>query len=132
MAMGLRDHSIRWFPVLGFLLGAGVTFAMCTYAMGYDYVFNIGGRPDFSWPAYVVPSASLGCLFAGMAAVGSMLVLNRLPRLNHPAFNIPGIGRASADRFFVVAHGPEEAFDPASAERVLATMPTMSVHRVPR
>ncbi len=131
-ALGLHSHSIRGFALGGFLLGAGGTFGICTYATVHDYVFNIGGRPDFSWQSFVVPSLSFGSLVAGMAVVGAMLVFNRLPRLNHPAFNIPGIVRASADRFFVAAHGLDEAFDPGTAEAILTALPALSVHKVPR
>ncbi len=115
VALGLAGHSIRTFAVIGFLFGAIGTFAMCTYATLYDYVFDIGGRPDFSWQSFVVPSLSFGCLCAGMAAVGAMLVGNRLPRLNHPAFNIPGILQASTDRFFVAVH-TTNGFDPKPIE----------------
>ena len=131
-ALGLHSHSIRGFALGGFVLGAGGTFAMCTYATVHDYVFNIGGRPDFSWQSFVVPSLSFGSLVAGMGVVGAMLVFNRLPRLNHPAFNIPGIARASADRFFVAAHGMGEEFDPKPAETILTALPALSVHQVPR
>ena len=131
-ALGLHSHSIRGFAIGGFLLGAAGTFGMCTYATVHDYVFNIGGRPDFSWQSFVVPSVSFGSLVAGMGVVGAMLVFNRLPRLNHPVFNIPGIARASADRFFVAAHGLEADFDPAPAEAILAASTALSVHQVPR
>ena len=131
-ALGLHSHSIRGFALGGFLLGALGTFAMCTYATVQDYVFNIGGRPDFSWQSFVVPSVSFGSLVAGMGVVGAMLVFNRLPRLNHPAFNIPGIARASSDRFFVAAHGQKAEFDPELAESIMTTLPALSVHQVPR
>jgi Ni/Fe-hydrogenase subunit HybB-like protein len=134
-ALGLRSHVLLALAWGGGLVGAALMFGMCSYATVYDYVFDIGGRPRFSWPAFIVPSVSFGCLCAGLATVGGLLVLNRMPRLNHPAFNIPGIGRGSWDRFFAVAHGRHgSAFDPRKTEqafRDLAAAP-LSVAEVPR
>ena len=132
-ALGLHGRMGGW-AAAGGVAGGVSMFGMCLYATGWDYVFNIGGRPRLSWPAFVVPSASFGCLCAGVAVVGAMMVLNRLPRLNHPAFNIPGICRASRDRFFAVAHGTDAAFDPAASERALAGLaqPPLATSRVPR
>ena len=132
--LGMRSSHAGWVWGAGTAGGAAM-FAMCVYATAYDYVFDIGGRPLVSWPAFLVPSASFGCLCAGVAAVATMLIQNRFPRLNHPAFNIPGIGRATQDRFFVVAHGDEGgAFEAGVAEAVFAGLdePALSVSRVPR
>ncbi len=80
---------------------------MCIYATAYDYVFDIGGRPRVSWPAFVVPSLSFALMTGALATYLAMLFLNRLPRLNHPAFNIPDFTRVTQDRYFLtVAEGP--------------------------
>jgi hypothetical protein len=130
-ALGL-NAGMGMFAVLGFAAGFAAMFGMCAYATTSDYVFNIGGRPLFSWPAFIVPSVSFGCLCAGLTVMGAMLVLNRLPRLSHPVFNIAGILRASEDRFFVVASGHGEAEEFAQAERVLTGLrpPALAVTRV--
>ncbi len=131
--LGMTSGHARWAWAAG-IGGGAAMFGMCLYATGYDYVFDIGGRPRFSWPAFLVPTASFACLCAGMAVVAAMLIQNRFPRLNHPAFNIPGIGRATQDRFFVVAHARTGEFDPEPAERLLAALdePAVMVTRVPR
>ena len=108
--------------------------ALCLYATGYDYVFNIGGRPRFSWPAFVVPSTSFAMLTGTLAVLLALLVFNRLPRLNHPAFNIPHFGRSTEDRFFIVVEARDAGFDPAivrAALEGLAIRP-LQVSEVPR
>jgi Ni/Fe-hydrogenase subunit HybB-like protein len=134
VALGLRAHSMRGFALGGGIAGAACMFAMCSYATVYDYVFDIGGRPRFSWPAFVVPTVSFGCLCAGLAVMAAMLGLNRLPRLNHPAFNIAGFGRASTDRFFAVAHTRAQRLEPEGAEAVLRKVSPapLTITRVPR
>jgi Ni/Fe-hydrogenase subunit HybB-like protein len=118
----------------GFLAGSAAMFAVCAHAADYAYTFNIGGRPVFSWPEYIVPALSCGLLCSGFGAFLCMLVTNRLPRLNHPAFNIPGVGRAASDRFFVVLSHPHATRDIEAAERIFRTLraPPAALHRVPR
>ena len=132
--LGVRGGSMRRYAVSGGALGGVLMMGMCLYATGYDYVFDIGGRPRFSWPAFVVPTVSFGVLMAASAVVLLLLILNRLPTLNHPSFNIPGFDRASQDRFFVAVEGRGQGFDPAEAERRLSGLATrpIAVHRVPR
>ncbi len=132
--LGLRGGSMRRYAVSGGALGGVLMMGMCLYATGYDYVFDIGGRPRFSWPAFVVPTASFAVLMAALAVLLLLLILNRLPTLNHPSFNIPGFDRASQDRYFVAVEGVGHGFDPAEAERRLGglTLAPIAVHRVPR
>ena len=133
-ALGVKGGSLRRYAVSGGVLGGLLMMGMCLYATAYDYVFDIGGRPRFSWPAFVVPTTSFALLLAAYAALLMMLILNRLPRLNHPSFNIPGFDRASRDRYFVAVEGSGDGFDPAEAERRLGglVMAPIAVHRVPR
>ncbi|MET7245672.1 quinol:electron acceptor oxidoreductase subunit ActD [Methylobacterium sp. EM32] len=120
---------------LGAALLGGIAFmAMCLYATGFDYVFDVGGRPRFSWQAFMVPSVSFGILCGGLTALLALLFQNRLPRLNHPAFAIPGFSRASEDRFFLALEAAGPRFDPARIEQALARLPDgrpLMVRRVP-
>jgi Ni/Fe-hydrogenase subunit HybB-like protein len=133
-ALGLSSHALRVVAVLGFVIGGGAMFGMCTYATAYDYVFDIGGRPRFSWPSFVVPSVSCGLLFAGLATFLAMISANRLPRLNHPAFNIPGFLGASRNRLFAVVAAHEDDIDPAVIEQAFADLDCkpLAGGRVPR
>ncbi|MGU3466080.1 quinol:electron acceptor oxidoreductase subunit ActD [Methylobacterium sp. C33D] len=135
--LGLEGRSILPYALAGALLGGFGFFAMCIYATAYDYVFLIGGRPRLSWPSYVVPSVSFAMMAGCVAIHLALLVLNRLPRLNHPAFNIPGFLRASEDRFFLSAEARGDRFDAARIERRLATLPAeagrpLEIRRIPR
>ena len=63
-----------------------------------------------------------------------MLLMSRLPRLNHPAFNTRNFTRVTADRFFVAVEAHDNSFDADAIEAVLAALPSRpnAVHRVPR
>jgi hypothetical protein len=130
-----RPAGILPLLALGTALAGGTAFMlMCLYASGIDYVFDVGGRPRFSWQAFMVPSVSFGTLCGGLATVLALLFQNRLPRLNHPAFAIPGFTRASEDRFFLALEAAGPRFDPERIERALARLPQgrpLMVRRVP-
>ena len=132
--LNFHGQPIYPFALLGGALGAAAMFGMCTYATMLSYRFNIGGRPLFSWPYYVVPSVSFAALVGALAVVAAMLAFSRLPRLNHPAFNIPNFTRVTDGRFFVAVESRSDDFDPAAVESAIATltMQPRNVHRVPR
>jgi hypothetical protein len=129
-----RLASIAPVAALGAIAGGLGFFALIIYATGYDYVFNIGGRPVFSWPYYIIPSFSFAMLAGTVLVTAAMLFLNRLPRLSHPAFTIPGFARASQDRFFLCVEARDGEFDAEAVERSLAELafPPLAVHRVPK
>ena len=134
-ALGLKPRAIPQMVAAGAVcVGFAAMMGMCVYATAYDYVFNIGGRPLVSWPAFVVPSVSFATLLAAAAVFLNMTFLNRLPLLNHPAFNIPGFERATQDRFFLTIEPRGDAFDPLAVERALARLAlrAVAIHRVLR
>ena len=74
-----RPAGILPLLALGAALAGGLAFmGLCLYASGVDYVFDVGGRPRFSWPAFLVPSVSFGTLCGGLTALLALLVQNRL------------------------------------------------------
>ncbi len=127
-------HSIPPFAIAGVLIGGAAMMGMCLYATGYDYVFNVGGRPRFSWPSFVVPTVSFAMLLGTLAVVFALFLYNRLPRLNHPAFNIPNFTRSTQDRFFLAVEAQGEDFDPVAVERALTALADRPsrIDRVPR
>jgi Ni/Fe-hydrogenase subunit HybB-like protein len=135
--LGIEGRSILPYALGGALLGGAAFYGMCIYATAYDYVFLIGGRPRFSWPSFVVPSVSFAMLTGCLAVHAALLWLNRLPRLNHPAFNIPDFLRATEDRFFLAAELRDEGAEVLRIERRLAALPAgggrpLAVTRIPR
>ena len=133
-ALRAPHEHFSWFALAGAMLGGAGMMGMCLYATVVSYRFNVGGRPLVSWPAFVIPSFSFAMLCGTLVVMAAFLILNRMPRLNHPAFNIPDFGRVTEDRFFIVVEARDDAFDASAVERSLAQLeqkPTR-VSRVPR
>jgi hypothetical protein len=135
--LGRRNRSILPYALGAALAGGAAFYGMCVYATAYGYVFDVGGRPRFSWPSFVVPSVSFAMMSGTLAVHAVLLFVNRLPRLNHPAFNIPGFGRATQDRYFLAAEARGPDFDAERVVRQLAALPEgggrpLAIARVPR
>ena len=96
---------------------AGALFAFEGWTAVIAYPVNEGGRPLFSWPVFLLSPFELGVLAAAITGFAVFLVRCGLPRLNHGLFDVPGIERASQDRFHLVV-------DPVDRERIpdLATL----------
>lgn len=134
-AIGRQATAIPYvMAVGGAVVGFAAMMGMCVYATAYDYVFDIGGRPLVSWPAFVVPSVSFAMLVSALVVFFNMTFLNRLPLLNHPAFNTPNFVRATQDRFFLLVYEAGAPLDPARIEKALATLAArpVAIARVPR
>jgi hypothetical protein len=93
----------------GFGLAAAL-FLFESWTAVFAYPLNEGGRPLFSWPAFLLSPFEVGILAAAMAGFGVFLYRAGLPGLHHPMFGVPGIERASQDRFFLV-------LDPVEADK---------------
>ena len=110
-ALGFREHLV---PKL--ILGGGITGLLTGFGLQYwtqvvAYPMNIGGRPMYSWVAWIPPMFELTVLFAASAAVFGMLALNGLPEPYHPVFNAPRFSLASQDKFFLLIEAKDPKFD---------------------
>jgi hypothetical protein len=129
-ALGSRHDWVAPITLVAGMIGAATGFGMCWYAHVVWYPFNVGGRPLNSWPAWIPITFELTVLFAALSAAIGMLILNGLPRLHHPMFNIPNFERASTDRFFLCIESRDPRFDRAAVRRFLAADRPLAVTEV--
>lgn len=118
-ALGLgRPHTPRW-ALLGGLLGAGGTYLLQLWVSAWHWPLDVGGRPPHSVPAFVPWTFEGGVLCAALSVFVAFFWACRLPWLAHPVFAVPGIERATQDRFFLVVHGSQTGFEPQRVEAAL-------------
>lgn len=126
-ALGFEERRLPYVALFGGLGGFLLTYGL----NAFDYPINVGGRPLNAWPAFAVPAFEMTVLFAALAVILGMLVLNGLPRLNHPVFDVPGFERVSVDRFLLLVKSEDPRFSPGRTRTDLERAGALGVEEVP-
>jgi hypothetical protein len=95
----------------GGVLGAATAWSLQTYIAVYSYPLNVGGRPLYSWPSFIVIFFELTVLFAAIFAFVGALALSGLPRPHHPVFNDVKFNTVTRDGFFLCVAAADPIFD---------------------
>lgn len=111
-AMGLGSSRVSLFSLIGGFTGFTTAFFLIYYTSGINYPLIVQGKPYFALEPSFPIFFELTILFTAFFTVISMLVLNFLPRLNHPIFNWDlFIQRSGDDGFFIVIESEDPQFD---------------------
>jgi Alternative complex III, ActD subunit len=129
-ALGREYTSIPLLTLIGGITGGLGAYFMEWYSMSRLYPINVGGRPHNSWPNFIPITFELTVLMAALAAFFGMLILNRLPQLHHPVFNVPEFRRASIDRFFLSIEVNDPKFDLKGTWRFLESLKPLKISEV--
>lgn len=101
------------------VLGLAGLFALEWWSTAVVYPFPDGGRPLFSWPAFIPAVVEVGALVAAFAGVIVFGWRARLTRLHHPAFDFDEVLAASQGAF-VLAIACDAGADAAALIAALA------------
>jgi hypothetical protein len=130
-AIGFHRNNVSLVCLMGGLLGLAAMFGLETWISVWAYPLNIGGRPYYSWPAFVVPAYEWTILFAGLSAAFGMLAMNGLPTLYHPLFNAPNFrSGATTDKFFLCLEANDPKFSLTDSRAFLEGFRPVSVVEV--
>jgi len=128
--MGMHRNWLPLIVLVGGIVGAIAGLGLQSWTAGVAYPTNVGGRPLFSWPAFIPITFETTVLFAAIAAVLGMLALNGLPRPYHPVFNAARFALASRDRFFLCIEATDPLFDQQDTRRFLEGLSAQEVSEV--
>lgn len=101
-AQGLKRSPLPFVTFAAGLTGCSLGFLLQYWTSAVDWPIIVGGKPFNSWPAFVPVMFECTVLFAGLATVGAMFLLNGLPNLRRKVFD----PRITRDRFALVIEAP--------------------------
>jgi hypothetical protein len=120
--LGIK-RSLLGRPVLGvILIGFCIGLHMCWFTMSQDWPLNVGGKPYFAWPTFMVVSLETGLLLGALANLLIAAHLCRLfpsphttlpnPRMSDDTFAlvlpVSALADAAALSAWLTGHGAEE------------------------
>jgi len=123
---GMDDAlELRRSPLGGMVLVMGVIGALTALGFQYwisaiDYPIVTGGKPPWSWEAFIPIMFEVTVLFATFTAgLGMLLLLNKLPFFGHPVLNAKAMRAITRDRFALAVEADPE-LDAEAARTALA------------
>lgn len=111
-AMRLKPSRIGVFALVFGLLGVFSAVGFMTWVTLVNYPLVIGGKPFWSWPAFVPIAFEVTVILASVLTVVTMIVLYfRFPNNAHPLHDTPYMKRVSSDKFGINIQADDPKFD---------------------
>ncbi|PJA26837.1 MAG: DUF3341 domain-containing protein [candidate division Zixibacteria bacterium CG_4_9_14_3_um_filter_46_8] len=129
-AMGLKRSPLGWIVGMMAIVGGSGAFLLQWWTSAVNYPLIVAGKPFFSFQAYVPVTFGLAVLFGAVSAVLGMLILNKLPRPFHPAFNSSNFIKFSTDGFFVSIEASDPKFDKTESHEFLRSIGGRNIETV--
>jgi mono/diheme cytochrome c family protein len=119
-AMGLKQSRLGVFALVFGLLGATSAVLFMTWVTLIDYPLVIGGKPFWSWPAFVPVAFEITVLLASVLSVVTMIVLYfKFPNNSHPLHDTPYMKKVSSDKFGLCIQADDPTFNQKAVEEFL-------------
>ncbi len=118
-AMGIRPTRLPWLILACGLVGCFGALWMQWWMNAVDYPFMISGKPLFSLPANVPVIFELTVLLSAFGAFFGALILNDLPRLHNPLFNLSRFRKATDNGFFLAIDASDPGFEEGKVKTLL-------------
>jgi mono/diheme cytochrome c family protein len=131
-AIGLAPSRLGRLVMLMGVIGAGLALLFEGWVSTVDYPLLTGGKPLFSWQAFVPVMFEVTVLFATFTAGLAMLfALNKLPFFGHPVLHSKAIKDITRDKLALSIEATGAAFDAEAARQALLDNGAESVEIVP-
>jgi|TARA_B100000902_G_scaffold389680_1_gene437265 hypothetical protein len=123
-AMGLKKSQLSWFVFIGGATGTLTAFTLQYLTQVEIYPTIVQDKPASinTLPAFFPVMFELTILFSALTAVFGSMILNRLPRWNHPLFVSKQFKNFSDDKFFICIEARDPKFSKDGTEDILKSV----------
>lgn len=123
-AVGERPSRLGKFVFIGGLVGFLTAVGLQFIPSSIIYPLIVMGKPTgfYSVPAFFPIMFELTVLFSAFTAFFGLLLMNGLPRWNHPIFNWERFQSVSDDKFFAVIESTDPKFEAQAAADLLSAL----------
>jgi len=118
-----------WIPYVTFIAGAtGLLFGLWLtwWTSAVNWPINVGGKPMFSWPAFVPIMFELTILFAALCSVAALFYVTKMPRIDPPTID-PDL---TSHKFAIFVPQNDVGYDEVKIERLFKEWGAAEVKKV--
>lgn len=119
-AMGLRPSPVPAICLAAGFGGAAVGMLTQWWMSAVDYPVMIGGKPMFSWPAFIPITFEFFILAAALTTMACVILFCRLGRWHSTLHDSDVMQEVTTHRFGVVLDAADPRFTPDAARALLA------------
>ncbi len=122
-AMKIKTSRIGYFALAFGFIGALTAILFISWVTISDYPLIIGGKPFWSWPAFVPITFELTVLCAAVLSTITMIVLYfRFPNNAHPLHDSNYMKRVSSNKFGISIQFDDPKFDETQVRNFLSSI----------
>ncbi len=118
-AMGLRRSPIGYITIGAGFAGIGLALLLTGVLSAIHYPIRVGGKPLFSWQAFVPIIYETFTLCAAVATLIALIAFCRLGRWHSPLHDSRIMAEVTARRFVLVLYAQDERYGESEARRLL-------------
>lgn len=130
-AMNLPSSKLGYVALVLGLSGATFAFLFITWAMTQAYPNIIGGKPFFSFPAFIPVTFEVTVLSASIGTVLAMIVfMFKFPNLSHPLHDTDYMKSVSSDKYGICIEASDPEFNETEIKELLKGLGSYGIETV--
>lgn len=118
-ALKIPVSKLGWIVLGHAVVGLLGGFALQAWSSAIEYPLIIGGKPYFSYQAFVPVTFALTILLAAFGTVFGMFALNGLPKWNNAIVNSGHMRRGTDDKFYISIETRDSKYDETRTKELL-------------
>lgn len=130
-AMGLKETKLGFVTLASGIIGAVGMISFAAWVAIVDYPQVIGGKPYWSWPAFVPVTYEIAVLLSVLGTVGAMIAFFfKFPNNSHPLHDTPYMKKVSSDKFGIYIQADDPKFDEKAIQNLFKKLNADEVESV--